>query len=695
MPPFLAAMSTIRKLPESTIKLIAAGEIITRPVNIVKELLENSIDAGSTNIRIRTESGGVGLIEIIDNGHGIARVDAELLCHRYATSKLTTADDLTKISTFGFRGEALASVSEMADLKVESWNSTIDKVGWTAQYSNSKLIGGPKEKALQKSGTHLRITNLFFATVGRKNAAESNCNEERKAITELVRRYAIHHSDKITISLKDGASTDLICVIAPMDLRPCIGHLYNIEMQNNMSVFEAENILHYTVKANILFSYKESRSTNNSNHFILFVNDRLVDCGQLKREVEMLAHEYFMAKQYTIFFYIKLKVPPCDLDVNVHPAKATVKLHYQEEIITMIVDVLRSKFVERFGFQPNGAKVLQSASQKIIRELKRSTPQKSTSLVESVVLQPSTPIESTSRLRTLVPNLNTSVVKHTPEFKAPITKRPHDLIHNDSTQQTLTQMRIPPKKAKRDLKLRSINELKKQVAKEKAQEDTSVIKGSVFVGIFDHYKAIIQHEAKLYAINFRSFLKEQLYQFYLFDFGNFPPIDILPPGNNIYFMIDTYLRDLEKHEETSFKKLKFKTSDDIINELLKHSAMYEDYLALKLTKNEILTLPNIIPEETPNLIFLGRFLSDMVNAVDYSEERECFRMIGRVIADFYSEPPANLRDINVHQAHHNNIEIKLYKTIKSYLMIPDWLFTRENICQISDTKDLFKVFERC
>lgn len=689
-------MATICKLPDSTIQLIAAGEVITKPVNVVKELLENSLDAHATNIRVNMEQGGLKLIEIIDNGHGIARANAELLCRRYATSKLSTANDLTKITTFGFRGEALASVSEMADVEVRTFNIDSDKQGWIAKYRNGTLVSPPIKKFLQSAGTHLRIYNLFGVTKSRKCAMMSNFAEEKKAIVELVTRYAIHHRDKVTISLKEGSSPDIFSVIAPMDVRPCIGTFYGVEIQNNMLEYQVENSLGYSLRGCVIFSYKKSSSTVNNSAFILFVNDRLVDCGQLKKEVEAVAHEYLSAKQYSILFYISLKVPTYDVDVNTHPAKATVKLHYQTEVVSLITSVLRQKFSNRFGFESAASPIL-PVSQKTVKQLTTSTPNSQHSQSPQHSPPKDHPFSCrftnstmTSRLKTLVPSLAS-----TPEFKAPLPKRPHDLIHNDSTQQTLTQVGIPIKHKKRDLKLKSIHELKKLVAKEKAKDNLNVIKSSIFVGIFDHYRALIQYETKLYAINLKAFLKEQHYQFYLFDFGNFPPIDILPPGNRIKPLLDIYLEDTKRHETEIYLKLEYKTTEAIITELLKHQAMYKDYLSLNITEDEILTIPNLIPDEVPNLVYLGKFLSEMVNKVSYLEERECFKSIGRVMAEFYSEPPPNLRDPEVHTAYHKNLETKLYKAIKSYLIIPEWLFTRDNICQISDTKDLYKVFERC
>lgn len=731
----IVSSALIQKLPQSTIQMIAAGEVITRPVSAIKELLENSLDAGSTNIRISIDSSGLKLIEIIDNGHGIALKNAPMLCRRYATSKLSTADDLNRISTFGFRGEALASISEISELTVRTFNMGEDQMGWEASYNGGVIVGQPCKKYLQNPGTQIKITKLFESIAGRKSSMMLNLQDERKAIVELVQRYAIHHRDRVTICLKESHSHDLVNVLAPMNLKPCLGMFFGIDVENNAEGLEITTERPYKASIHVVFSYKKATSGYHGCPFILFVNDRLVDCAELKREINAMIGERFNSRQYQTVLYINLKVPSCDVDVNTHPAKATVALHYQSEIIASIVESLRSKLQENLATQTIDIGVSQ---QKTIGQLVKSMPN-SQKLCSSQT--------DTNRLAVLAPNCLTQLLA-SPVTPTPV-KRQYDLVHNDSSQLSLAQysavnktrpveiltvekmsssppheITLPddpvelakpvrkqdiivdtphfrpafmyaPTRQRRDLKLSSITELRHQVSKEKSKTSLNIVKDSTFVGLFDHERALIQHETRLYAINLKAYLKEQHYQFYLFDFGNFPPIEVMPPGNRMFPLIDSYLDDLQEHELARFKKLKYNTTQSVIDELLTHTAMYEDYLALNLNRELIVTLPCIIPDEIPNLVFLGRFLVALANEIDYTDERECFRMIGRALAEFYSEPPVNLKDKEVHRKYHDLVETKLYGVIKNYLLIPEWLFTKENICQISDTKDLYKVFERC
>jgi DNA mismatch repair protein MLH1 len=348
----------ITKLPEQTIRLIAAGEVITRPFNVVKELVENSIDAGSKNIRVSIEQGGLKSIEVVDNGHGIARENAPLLCCRHTTSKLSCANDLQSISTFGFRGEALASISEVADVSVDTFNIKTDKIGWNGKYKHGQLVGPIVDKYIQLPGTHIKVGELFSDRMTRKKSLVAGFLDEKKAIVDLIIKLSIHHRDNITFVLNETASNQLVCSLAPIDLKPCIGNFYGVYMESNLMEInirtnpqDEKSRDRFKSDIHIAFTYK--KATNNMHHstMIIFVNDRLVDCDELKREIGALIMEYFGNKQYMSLVYISLKIPPTDVDVNTHPAKLSVTLHYQQEIIALVLTQMRAKFNENLSSQ--------------------------------------------------------------------------------------------------------------------------------------------------------------------------------------------------------------------------------------------------------------------------------------------------------------------------------------------------------
>ncbi|EGI62014.1 PREDICTED: DNA mismatch repair protein Mlh1 [Acromyrmex echinatior] len=319
----------IRKLDEVVVNRIAAGEIIQRPANALKELIENSLDAKATNIQITAKEGGLKLLQIQDNGTGIRKEDMEIVCERFTTSKLQKFEDLGALTTFGFRGEALASISHIALLTITT-KTADEKCAYKASYINSKLKAPPVPCA-GNQGTVITIENLFYNVATRRKAL-SNPSEEFTKITEVVMRYAVHNS-AIGFTLKKHGEPSSQ-VRTP----------YNSTKQNNIRILYGNPVARELLEVELDdkdYKFKMHGLVTNPNYtnkrmvMLLFINNRLVDSASIRKMLEDVYSVYLPKKAHP-WCYISLDINPQNIDVNVHPTKHEVRFLHEDAIIERI-----------------------------------------------------------------------------------------------------------------------------------------------------------------------------------------------------------------------------------------------------------------------------------------------------------------------------------------------------------------------
>lgn len=320
---------------------IAAGEIIIAPANALKEMLENSIDAGSSAIQVLVKEGGLKLLQITDNGSGIMKDDLPILCQRFTTSKLASFEDLNSIATYGFRGEALASISHVAHLSVTT--KTKDSAcAWRCQYSLGELVPQkPNESAepkpvAGKTGTQITVENLFYNFTSRLRSLKSP-NEEFLKILDVVNKYAIHTANVGFSVKKIGDSHNSMIIRESQSTKERIRMVYGSSVANNLvEVNLSEGFLDYgLILAKGQVTNMNYSSNKKTAQIIFFINNRLVNCDPLKKTL-MNVFSVYLPKGYKPFIYMSLQIKPSQLDVNIHPTKKEVRFLNEDEIVEFI-----------------------------------------------------------------------------------------------------------------------------------------------------------------------------------------------------------------------------------------------------------------------------------------------------------------------------------------------------------------------
>jgi len=315
----------IRVLPAEIVSKIAAGEVIERPASVVKELIENSLDAGATQITVEAQSGGVDTIKVSDNGAGIASSELELAFHRHATSKIGDLEDLEKISSLGFRGEALPSIAAVAEVEILT-KPTSDSVGGYMHLIRGELTR--KENRARPQGTTVTIHRLFRYVPARLKFLRSP-NTENGHIAHLVSQYALAFPEVRFGLILDNRRT--LHTTGNGELRDVVNELYGPELAQRMLEIEQKED---PVRIAGLTS-PPTLTRSNRNYLSFFVNRRWVRSPLLTRATEDAYRGLLMDGQHPLAV-LNISLPAHELDVNVHPAKAQIKFCHEQTVFRSV-----------------------------------------------------------------------------------------------------------------------------------------------------------------------------------------------------------------------------------------------------------------------------------------------------------------------------------------------------------------------
>jgi DNA mismatch repair protein MutL len=382
----------IQLLPDNIANQIAAGEVIQRPASAVKELLENAVDAGADEIKLIINDAGKSLIQVIDNGKGMSETDARMAFERHATSKISNIDDLFRIKTMGFRGEALASIAAVAQVELKTKRAE-DETGVYLEIENSIVI--KQEPVAAPMGTSIAMKNLFFNVPARRNFLKSNSAELRHIVDEFVRVamafpevfFSLSSNGQQVFHLEKGTLKQRIVQI--------LGNNYNAKLVAVQEQTDYMNIYGFVGKP------ETAKKTRGDQYF--FVNNRFIKSAYLNHAL-MNAFDAMIAKDSFPMYALFIDLDPSQLDINVHPTKQEIKFE-DEKIVYAFVQSAVKHALAQFSITPTLDFELDVSIQQLDAVSKPFTEEKKSSATSSSLYSTFTKknqshfIESKSELR--------------------------------------------------------------------------------------------------------------------------------------------------------------------------------------------------------------------------------------------------------------------------------------------------------
>jgi DNA mismatch repair protein MutL len=333
--------SIIQLLPDHVANQIAAGEVVQRPASVVKELLENAVDANASDIKLIIKEAGKALVQVIDNGKGMSVTDSRLCFERHATSKIRQAEDLFSLNTKGFRGEALASIAAIAHVEMKTKQDQ-EELGTQIIIEGSKFVS--QEIAVLPKGTSFAVKNLFFNIPARRNFLKSDTVEYRHIIDEFQRVALAHPSIYFTFYHNGSEMFNLPASTS----RQRIVNIFSGKTNEKLVPVQEETEI-VTIKG---FVSKPEFAKKSRGEQFFFVNDRFIKSGYLHHAV-MAAYEGILRDGAQPSYFLYLTVPPNTIDINIHPTKTEIKFDDEHALYA----ILRSSIKHSLG-QFNVAPVL-------------------------------------------------------------------------------------------------------------------------------------------------------------------------------------------------------------------------------------------------------------------------------------------------------------------------------------------------
>jgi DNA mismatch repair protein MLH1 len=648
--------------------------------------------------------------------------DLPILCERFTTSKLQKFEDLQTIATYGFRGEALASISHIAHLTVTT-KTRDSNCAWRAYYDSGKLVPAkpgqsPDPKPVAgRQGTQITVEDLFYNVPTRRRAFRSPSDEYNKII-DMVGRYAIHCSNVAFSCKKYGESSTSIAVQAGASCVDRIRQIYGGSVANELTEFSTSDDR---------WAFKAKGLATNANYstkkttVLLFINHRCVESSNIRKAIEQ-TYSAFLPKNGHPFVYLSLEIDPRRVDVNVHPTKREVNFLNEDEIIQAICEHIRSKLAAVDASRT-------FLTQSLLPGGTWSGPHPGPDTQQSAAAASSKTSTGSARKPAARPNENNLVRTDTNLRKitsmlppaaaasaAGSSSGPGAAQHGDAEIQYETVDREATA-----CRLISIRELRAEVRDDMHHELTEIFASHTFVGVVDERRrlAAIQGGVKLYLVDYGRVCFEYFYQLGLTDFGNFGVIRFSPALDLRELLslaaqqekdaatADT-MNDDDDHDDFDVPEI----VELVAAQLIERREMLLEYFSLEISPTgELLSIPLLVKGYNPAIVKLPRFLLRLGPHVNWTEEKACFESFLKELAAFYvpeqlPATPGNVEDaaaeeagiddeIKTRRAHvRRALEHVLFPAFKSRLVATKSLM-QGGILEVANLKGLYRVFERC
>jgi DNA mismatch repair protein MLH1 len=690
---FSMLAGAIEKLEDSVVNRIAAGEIIHHPSNVVKELVENSIDAHAQQISVEIENGGYSLIKVSDNGTGIRLSDLPVACRRHTTSKIRQFSDLTKISTFGFRGEALFSMSCCSHLTILT-KTEDDDIGHSASFAEGELAGSISA-AHALVGTTVEIRDLFYSNSVRLSG-RSKPNVDSRKVADIILKYSVVYPAISFIFV--SSSRELYRSFGNATFDVVLRQIYSIEETDAFFklVFEIPPSVHCEL---FLSSPGNAKTPKSST---IFINGRLISSDRIKRGMESAYSEYLPKGQHP-FYFLVLTLPPHDVDVNIHPSKREVRFLNEADIIAAICERVKSELDARKSQRPVEVFVPPSPR----RLSQRHSPPKSLPPNQTVISQYSEPRPTEEPLSTPDSSIdhdsepdeighefqspppppnhpdileqvfheieNPRPKQQFPSNPDPIPHRPPAMVYlSDDDEHPTNSVRprvlaperasLSPKRPEKPKRLSLFDELRFEPVKSKAlpvdptvrtlEQVLTAAPRTVIPRPFRHVEleSILEMRA-----NVGECASPDLSRvFHDHSFVGFIGLKafLIHGGDGLYMcsifaVLRNFFYQKLLHYFAIYPQFRLDppinisetAGPDVMAEIQNHASLLGDHFSMSIENGVLYSMPHVLEGFTPSFSAMPLFLRDLALEVNWEEERSCYEGILGLLASLYSVVP--------------------------------------------------------